>query len=145
MSLAFLANYRSASCVGRNMETRRILPLNASFVESGTVVPVFALGRGTTRGPKKLIQRDIVFALNVMINSLASPQIMYSCGNTGIRWAKTALLGDHSTSKEAEIAIWGIVLETLKWLKLCKGYEYEEYILNRFIKKGINRIEERYK
>jgi hypothetical protein len=80
MSLAFLANYRSASCVGRNMETRRILPLNASFV-----VPVFALGRGTTRGPKKLIQRDIVFALNVMINSLASPQIMYSCGNTGIR------------------------------------------------------------
>jgi hypothetical protein len=81
----------------------------------------------------------------VMINSLASPQIMYSCGNTGIRWAKTALLGDHSTSKEAEIAIWGIVLETLKWLKLCKGYEYEEYILNRFIKKGINRIEERYK
>lgn len=71
--------------MGRNMETRRILPLNASFVESGTVVPVFALGRGTTRGPKKLIQRDIVFALNVMINFLASPQIMYSCGNTGIR------------------------------------------------------------
>ncbi len=50
------------------METRRILPLNASFVEFGTVVPAFALGRGTTRGPKKLIQRDIVFALNVMIN-----------------------------------------------------------------------------
>lgn len=71
--------------MGKNMETRRILPLNASFVEFGTVVPVFALGRDTTRGPKKLIQRDIVFALNVMINFLVSPLIMYSCGNTGIR------------------------------------------------------------